>query len=573
MPTTAELLIESLKECGVSVIFANLGSDHPALIEALATARERGVDTPAVVIAPHEMCALSAAHGYALATGEAQAVFVHTDVGTANLGGSVHNAARSKVPVFIFAGLTPYTLEGELPGTRNTWVNNTQEVRDQQSLVRPYAKWSYDIRTGLNVKQVVHRAMQLAKSSPQGPVYLSGAREVLAEVVKRPKLSPTRWNPVAPIPAPKDLIRRLGADLAGAEHPLIITSHLGRNIAAVPKLVELAERLGVGVVETIHTHVNFPADHPLHLGYSAEHLIADADVVVVIDADSPWIPAVSAPSEDAVVYFVDADPLKEDLPLWYMPSDYFIRTDSEIFLEQLLQEMPAVDIDPSKVRARTQRFEPIHRAQRDSWEKQLEQLPQDKITAEHVSLALSRLIDEETIIVNESGTNKEKVFKHLGRNRPGTLFGNRGSSLGWSGGAAIGIKMAAPSRNVVRIVGDGSYFFSIPSATYWMAEQYDTPFLTVILDNGGWNATKRNLQLQYPGGVADRTDRLWVNLGQSADLAGIAAAAGGAYAVRINKIGELETGLKEALDKVATGRSAVVAVSLEPISLQAWEHQ
>ena len=69
--TTAELLIEALQECGVSFIFANLGSDHTALIEAMASARERGAATPAMVICPHEMSALSAAHGYALACGRA----------------------------------------------------------------------------------------------------------------------------------------------------------------------------------------------------------------------------------------------------------------------------------------------------------------------------------------------------------------------------------------------------------------------------------------------------------------------------------------------------------------------
>src|SRR5690606_11278969 len=116
---------------GVDVIFGNLGSDHPALIEALARARARGEARPAVVLAPHEASALAAAHGYALVSGRAQAVFVHVDVGTANLGGGVHNAARSRVPVLIFAGLTPFTMEGELPGTRTTYPNHLQDVRDQ----------------------------------------------------------------------------------------------------------------------------------------------------------------------------------------------------------------------------------------------------------------------------------------------------------------------------------------------------------------------------------------------------------------------------------------------------------
>ena len=95
--------------------------------------------------------------------------------------------------VFIFAGLTPYTLEGELPGTRNTHINHLQDVPDQHAIVRQYVKWNYDIRTGRNVPQVVHRALQIAASAPAGPVYLTGAREVLAEDVPRPDVSPEQW--------------------------------------------------------------------------------------------------------------------------------------------------------------------------------------------------------------------------------------------------------------------------------------------------------------------------------------------------------------------------------------------
>ncbi len=566
--TTAELLIEALQECGVSFIFANLGSDHTALIEAMASARERGAATPAMVICPHEMSALSAAHGYALACGRAQAVFVHTDVGTANLGGSVHNASRSRIPVLIFAGLTPYTLEGELPGSRNSQVNHMQELRDQHGLVRSYVKWSYDIRTGRNVKQLVYRALQLATSSPCGPVYLTGAREVLAELAARPQLARHRWTAIARIPAPDDLIERMVDALARARHPLIVTSYLGRNAACVPKLVQLAERLGVAVVETVKTQMNFPADHPLHIGYAVDDVIADADVILALDTDSPWIQSRRGPSPAALIYFVDADPLKEDLPLWYMPSDHFIRADSEIVLDQLLLRARSARIDAAAVASRTERYASMHRRQRDLWARQLEQFPADKITVELVCSVLNRLIDENTVIVNETITNLELVFRYLPRNRPGTMLGNGGTSLGWSGGAAIGVKLAAPDRTVVSLVGDGTYFFSVPASTYWIAKHYATPFLCVILDNGGWNATKQNVRLQYPGGAADRTDRYWVNLAQTADLPGIASAAGGAFAATITQRSELEAGLSQALDRVAAGQPAVVSVRVAAISEQ-----
>src|SRR3984957_2771318 len=99
--TTSSAFLEALAEAGVSYIFANLGSDHPGIIETLAQAREEGRagEFPEVVVCPHETVALSAAHAYTMITGEPQAVIVHVDSGTQNIGGMVNNAMRGRAPV------------------------------------------------------------------------------------------------------------------------------------------------------------------------------------------------------------------------------------------------------------------------------------------------------------------------------------------------------------------------------------------------------------------------------------------------------------------------------------------
>ncbi|MHA6696105.1 thiamine pyrophosphate-requiring protein [Homoserinimonas sp. A520] len=566
--TTSDALIASLAQAGVSIIFANLGSDHPGIIEALAEARSRGEEVPAVVICPHETTAMSAAHGYALATGEPQAVFVHTDVGTANLGGSVHNAARSRVPVFVFAGLTPYSLEGELPGTRNSYVNHLQDVHDQHALVRPYVKWSYDIRTGTNVRQLVFRALQIANSAPRGPVYLTGAREVLAQQVQTRELASGRWQPIAPIPSPADLARELVETIAAASFPLVVTSHLGRNPSAVGKLATVAEALGVGVVETTPSVVNFPATHPLHLGYTVDDLIARADVILAIDTDSPWIISRCAPADGARVFYIDSDPLKEDLPLWYMESDRFVRADSGAVLDQLIQLLPSAEL--SGTTGRTERFAAIHREQRDAWETERASAA-TSLSTEAVCTVLGHLIDDDTIVLNEAITNSGIIARCLPRVMAGTMFANAGTSLGWSGGAAVGIKLALPDRTVVSLVGDGTYFLTVPSSAYWVAQRYSAPVLTIVLDNGGWNATKQNLIRQHPGGAADSGDQYWVNLAQSADLPGIAQASGGAYAATVSTLPALEPTLTAALARVRAGQAAVVSIRLPTISDQPHE--
>ena len=179
MYTASTALLEALTQAGVSHIFANFGSDHPALIEAIAEARAHGHAIPAIITCPNEMVALSCAHGHAQVSGRAQAVLVHVDCGTQALAGAVHNAARGRVPVFIFAGLSPFTQEGELKGSRNEYIHWLQDVPDQRGIVRQYVKYENELRTAKNVKQIVFRALQFAHSDPRGPVYVVGAREVL----------------------------------------------------------------------------------------------------------------------------------------------------------------------------------------------------------------------------------------------------------------------------------------------------------------------------------------------------------------------------------------------------------
>jgi thiamine pyrophosphate-dependent acetolactate synthase large subunit-like protein len=181
--TTSTAFLEALAEAGVTRVFANLGSDHPGIIEALAQARAEGRegDLPSLVVCPHETVALSAAHAYAAVSRTPQAVIVHVDAGTQNLGGAVNNAMRGRVPVLIFAGAAPYTIEGELPGGRSEFIHWVQDVHDQRGILRNYVKYDNELRTGRNVKQVIHRALQVAASEPAGPVYLVGPREVMEE--------------------------------------------------------------------------------------------------------------------------------------------------------------------------------------------------------------------------------------------------------------------------------------------------------------------------------------------------------------------------------------------------------
>ena len=212
--TGASALIEALVDAGVSYLFVNLGSDHPGIVEALAQARATGKPVPKVITCPNEMVALTCAQGFVQITGRAQAVLVHVDCGTQAMAGAIHNVAKCRVPVLIFAGASPYTQEGELKGSRNEFIHWLQDVPDQRGILRGYMKYENELRTGRNIKQMIHRALQIACSDPKGPAYLMAAREVFEEEIPPVSIDAARWQPIAPQPLPEERAHRAGRQSA-----------------------------------------------------------------------------------------------------------------------------------------------------------------------------------------------------------------------------------------------------------------------------------------------------------------------------------------------------------------------
>jgi acetolactate synthase I/II/III large subunit len=569
--TTSTALLEAMRAAGARYAFANLGSDHTGIMEAYAQATTAGTleSLPELILCPHESVALSAAHGYAQVTGEPQAVIVHTDCGTQNLGGAIHNASRGRVPVLIFAGLSPMTQEGELTGTRSEFIHWLQDNHDQRGMLRGYIKYDNEIRTGRNAKQLVHRAVQIARSEPAGPVYLTAAREVLEEQLSPQAPEGEHWSPVAPVALAADIAGEIAAALAAARSPLVVTSYLGRDPAAVPELVRLCELAAAGVIESVPTRVNFPADHPLHLGYQWNNpqqnpLLAEADVILVLGSDVPWIPAHNRPDRSARVFVIDVDPLKAELPLWHVPASRYALADLATALRQLTGLVAAAGPDPAAVRARAARIRATHDGQRARWTQREHPEPDGTITPEYLVACVRDVAGPDALVLTEAISSYHVVSEHLRASRPGSLLASGGGSLGWSGGAAVGAKLAAPERTVISLVGDGSYLFGVPASAQWVARRYRAPSLTVIFNNQGWRAPSLSALAVHPAGhVAG--GGFAASFGPGADLAGVAAAAGGAYARTVTSADLVPGVLQRALKHVADGQSAVVSVLLAPV--------
>ncbi len=167
--------------------------------------------------------------------------------------------------------------------------------------------------------------------------------------------------------------------------------------------------------------------------------------------------------------------------------------------------------------------------QHATWAQVLQQKEpkRDEITPEYLSACIRRQIDGDTIIVNEGVTNYSAITNHTMCSTPGTRFTSGASSIGWNGGAALGMKIAAPDKMVVCLTGDGGFMFSVPSTVHWMARKYQAPFLTVVYNNGGWRAPRYSMLGVHPDGFGSQEKDLNIAFDPAPDYSGIAAAAGG----------------------------------------------
>src|SRR5580692_7095497 len=279
--STAHHFLQGLVDLSIEYIFANLGTDHVSLIEAMAQWDREGRKHPEVILCPHEVVAVHMAAGFALATGRAQAVFVHVDAGTANACMAVQNLFRYRLPVLLFAGRAPFTLHGELPGSRDTYVHFVQDPFDIASIVRPYVKWEYSLPSGIVVKEALTRAYAFAQSDPPGPVYMMLPRETLAEEwddAAMPSYPPARYGSVQSGGIEPARVDAIAQALMAAENPVAVTAYLGRKPQAVAVLERLSRACGIRVVEFNSIDFNISQASPCFAGFDPLPVLESADL-------------------------------------------------------------------------------------------------------------------------------------------------------------------------------------------------------------------------------------------------------------------------------------------------------
>jgi acetolactate synthase-1/2/3 large subunit len=566
---SAEAYVRALAAHGVECLFMNPGTDTIPIQEALSKLEQLGEPVPRTVLCLFELVALAAAHGYYQATGRPQAVLVHVDVGTQNLGGMLHNAQRGRAAVLISAGRTPYTADAGLRGSRDTYIHWLQEQFDQHGIVRNFVKWDYELRRPEQMGEVVARAFQIASSDPPGPVYLTLPREVLmTEVANARQPSPAQAPPARLGAGDPELLHDVAARLVRSERPVVLTSTTGRTRQGFEALVRLAELLALPVVER-RERTNFPTSHPLHQGFQPGPFVETADLILVLDSDVPYIPTQVRPRPDATIVQIDLDPVKERIPLWSFPLTMAVRADSAGALELIAGRAADLLTDETRQRIAIRRAELASRHDERRAARRAAALAARgarPITTEWLGYCIGQFQRDapDCVFVDESLTSHAAIWNHLDTDEPETMFGSGGSSLGWGLGAALGIKLARPDRPVVLVVGDGSFVFGEPLAALWGSQMHGAPLLVVIFNNGCYNANKAPLISAYPQGYSVR-GRQFVGTDLSpAPRYDRLADVVGAVGERIEDPDQVLPALHRALDRARSGQSVILDMILAP---------
>jgi acetolactate synthase-1/2/3 large subunit len=297
----------------------------------------------------------------------------------------------------------------------------------------------------------------------------------------------------------------------------------------------------------------------MHLGFNAEILIGKADVVVVIDSEVPWIPKEGHLNPKAKVIHISADPLESDFPYREYETDLLVAGSSAAAMASLRKALRkatkgangAID----KRRAKVAEL----RAEIDARRKKILQNAGNEtpVHPHYLASCINQMKKKDAIIVNELGIPVSQIdFEHHGSYISTSLAGGLGSGLGF----ALGAKLAAPEREVICVVGDGSYMFGNPVPAHFVGRAESLPTLTVVANNMQWYAVRTSTLDLYADGAAAKANSMpLTELRPSPDFEKVIHSCGG-HGEKVEAPGDLMPAMKRALAAVRSGTPALLNV-------------
>ncbi len=451
------VLIDVLRDEGVTHVFGNPGSTEMPLMDAL-------VDAPdvAYVLGLQEATAVAMADGWALASGKVGFVNLHAMGGLGNAMGALVASKASETPLVVTAGQQDTRHLSSEP-----WLSG-----DLVALASPAMKWAGEARRGADVGKMLRRAFAIARTPPCGPVFLSLPMDVLGEEANEP--APPRSAPARLGPSP-DAAEM--ANALAAYGPDDVVMVLGDDLApsAAGALVEFAEAGGYAVWGTqLTSRVAFPAAHPCWAG------VLKPDFAEMRARLAGLKALVLVGGRAFIAYpYRDVEPIPEGVKIFHVAEapEAFGREHAADLA--LIGEVPATLaagaavlrelVDATAVAARVAARAKLKAAHAAATRAEiLAAANGGPLTSYAAVLAVFDALPDDALITNDSAATFGAV-QELMATRPGRYFFSRGGVLGCNMPAAVGAALQH-SGPVVSLVGDGGAMYS-PQALWSAAHQ------------------------------------------------------------------------------------------------------
>jgi benzoylformate decarboxylase len=531
--------IAVLRQRSMTTVFGNPGSTELGLLRDFP-------DDLRYVLALHEGVAVAIADGYAQATDRPAFVNLHSACGVGNAMGAVVNAFHNRAPLVICAGNQD----------RRHLESEPYLFARSVELAVPYVKRASEPARAQDVPAALDRAWVLAATPPRGPVFVSVPSDDWDAPIDEPPRVGESFTAGDVSPSGLD---RVAARLRDARAPGIVA---GAGIDRYPDARRAVQALAEWVRAPVWTapqapRLGFDEAHPQYRGHlppgraGTAAALAGCDLVLVLGAPAfAFLPY--QPSEHPLppLILVTDDPNESARSGAAIAVVGDVRAVADGLTQRVARrDSAAVAVArPAPVAAAPSRAAPaapiaVPAADGSS-----------AITADELMVTLAAALSDDAVLVEESPSSRPQFRAHVHIRRPASFYASASGGLGFAMGAAVGIKLADPSRPVVCLVGDGSALY-VPQAL-WSAVQLGTAVAFVVVNNGRYGILESAASFAGIGGLP------------SMALPGIdfsaLAAAFGCRAIRVEDRRDVAPALADA---ATTSEPLLVDVAIDPTPL------
>jgi acetolactate synthase I/II/III large subunit len=565
----SDVIVDLLKQFQIPYAALNPGASYRGLHDSLVN--YGGNAMPEMILCQHEEIAVGMAHGFAKASTQPMAAIVHDVVGLLHSCMAIYYAYIDRAPILVLGATGPMNEAKRRP--RIDWIH-TANV--QGNAVRDYTKWDDQPASVDGVPTSFARGYRVAMTEPQGPVYLCYDAQLQEDPLDRQIALPSPDAAKVPTRMAADprALDRLAAMLVNARRPVILAEYLGRDHAAVPELIRLAEILAIPVIDVRARH-NFPTNHPLNMTHT--DVLDHADLLLALDVrdlERPTTRLESATRQvrsrlPAECVFAEIGFADLELSSWSMDYGRYQETRLSILADTSLAVPALADLVSERLTANPRKQEDVtarradislrHAATRARWQEQARaDWDAAPMTTGRLCLEIWDAIKDEDWVLT-ANTLRDWVPKLWDVDEP---YRHPGKELGTATqiGISLGVALAhkGSGRLVVDIAPDGDLMFD--AGALWVAAKHEIPMLVVMFNNRAYyNDWEHQIRMARVRGTPPERANIGMDMrGPSPDFAGLARSMGWYAEGPIEDGRELGPALRRAIEQVKAGKPALI---------------